>query len=128
MESFFKTGSSKRIDFILSGRDNNRKDSVIIIELKQWEKLSEVSGQDCIVETFTGGGNRRVPHPSYQAWSYASLIKDYNDLPFSYSEDFGIFTAIPKFLGGFYFRVTIKKNFITTNHIFQFESFLRALS
>ena len=71
--------TSKRIDFMISGLDRNNKGNVIIIELKQWEKLSEVSGQDCIVETFTGGGNRRVPHPSYQAWSYAALIRDYND-------------------------------------------------
>ena len=71
--------TSKRIDFMISGLDRNNKGNVIIIELKQWEKLFEVSGQDCIVETFTGGGNRRVPHPSYQAWSYAALIRDYND-------------------------------------------------
>jgi len=71
--------TSKRIDFMISGLGADNRGNVIIIELKQWEKLSEVSGQDCIVETFTGGGNRRVPHPSYQAWSYAALIRDYND-------------------------------------------------
>lgn len=27
---------------------------------------------------FLRGANRRVVHPSYQAWSYAQLIRDYN--------------------------------------------------
>ena len=71
--------TSKRIDFILSGRDNNRKDSVIIIELKQWETCTAVEGKDGIVSTFTGGGIREVAHPSYQAMSYANLIKDFNE-------------------------------------------------
>ena len=71
--------TSKRIDFILSGRDNNKKDSVIIIELKQWETCTAVEGKDAIVSTFTGGGIREVAHPSYQAMSYANLIKDFNE-------------------------------------------------
>ena len=71
--------TSKRIDFILSGRDNRRKDSVIIIELKQWETCTAVEGKDAIVSTFTGGGIREVAHPSYQAMSYANLIKDFNE-------------------------------------------------
>ncbi|MBE6155969.1 MAG: ATP-binding protein, partial [Firmicutes bacterium] len=71
--------TSKRIDFILSGRDDNKKDSVIIIELKQWETCDAVEGKDGIVSTFTGGGIREVTHPSYQAMSYANLIKDFNE-------------------------------------------------
>jgi len=31
-----------------------------------------------LVETFTGNAVRQVVHPSYQAWSYAMLIEDYN--------------------------------------------------
>ena len=71
--------TSKRIDFILSGRDRNKKDSVIIIELKQWETCEAVEGKDAIVSTFTGGAVREVAHPSYQALSYANLIKDFNE-------------------------------------------------
>lgn len=70
--------TSKRIDFILSGRDANKKDSVIIIELKQWETCTAVEGKDAIVSTYTGHGIREVAHPSYQAMSYANLIKDFN--------------------------------------------------
>ena len=71
--------TSKRIDFILSGRDRNKKDSVIIIELKQWENCDAVEGKDGIVSTFTGHAIREVTHPSYQAMSYANLIKDFNE-------------------------------------------------
>lgn len=70
--------TSKRVDFLISGYDDNNKGNVIIIELKQWEQLQAVEGHEAIVETYTGGANRRVVHPSYQTWSYAALIKDYN--------------------------------------------------
>ncbi|MFW6025014.1 MAG: DNA/RNA helicase domain-containing protein [Candidatus Woesearchaeota archaeon] len=72
--------TSRRIDFMISGYDENHKGNVIIIELKQWDgkttKRSEK--KDGIVETFVGGGIRETTHPSYQAWSYYSFIKDFN--------------------------------------------------
>lgn len=71
--------TSKRVDFIISGYDKDKNESVVIVELKQWSELKAVDGVDALVETYTGGGLRRVVHPSYQAWSYASLIKDYNE-------------------------------------------------
>ena len=71
--------TAKRVDFLISGYDNERKANVVIIELKQWERLNKVEGLDALVETFTGGANRRVVHPSYQAWSYASMIRDNNE-------------------------------------------------
>jgi len=70
--------TSKRIDFIISGRDATKRDSVVIVELKQWDKCLAVSGKDGIVNTFVGGANRNVTHPSYQALSYANLIRDFN--------------------------------------------------
>ncbi|MCR5594039.1 MAG: DUF2075 domain-containing protein [Saccharofermentans sp.] len=70
--------TAKRVDFIISGYDCNNNPSVIIIELKQWDKLKAIPGMDALVETFTGNAMRQVVHPSYQAWSYAQLIKDYN--------------------------------------------------
>lgn len=69
--------TSKRIDFILTGRDQQKNDSVIIVELKQWE-TAEVTTKDAIVSTFLGGTTRETEHPSYQAWTYASLIRDFN--------------------------------------------------
>ncbi len=70
--------TSKRVDFLVSGYDKSDGANVIIIELKQWEELDAVAGKEALVSTYTGGGIRQVVHPSYQAWSYASLIADYN--------------------------------------------------
>lgn len=72
--------TAKRIDFLISGYDDNSCGNVVIIELKQWEKIKKVDGLDGLVETYTGGGVRRVVHPSYQAWSYAATLRDYNEV------------------------------------------------
>ena len=71
--------TSKRVDFIITGFDGNRKNAAVIVELKQWEKANIVSGKDGIVQAFTGHALREVAHPSYQAWSYATTIEDYNE-------------------------------------------------
>lgn len=70
--------TSKRIDFLISGKDENNSCGIIIIELKQWESCNVVDEKDGIVKTYVGNGIREVEHPSYQAWSYATLIEDFN--------------------------------------------------
>ena len=70
--------TSKRVDFMISGYGDEDLPGMVIVELKQWDSLTEVKGTDALVETYVGGGNHRVVHPSYQAWSYAQLISDYN--------------------------------------------------
>lgn len=70
--------SAKRIDFILTGKDAAQKDTAIIVELKQWKEAS-VTAKDAIVTTHLGRGIREVTHPSYQAWSYAALLQDFNE-------------------------------------------------
>lgn len=70
--------TSKRVDFLISGYDREDRSNVVIIELKQWDKLASVKGKDALVETYTGNAVRQVVHPSYQAWSYAMLITDHN--------------------------------------------------
>ncbi|MCE0739683.1 MULTISPECIES: DUF2075 domain-containing protein [Bacillus] len=71
--------TSKRIDFLISGSDKDYRSSVVIVELKQWEKVEKINGKEAIVKTFINQGLRETTHPSYQAWSYAALIKDYNE-------------------------------------------------
>ena len=71
--------TSKRIDFIITGQDEDNTDSVVIIELKQWDSAQKVTGKDAIVRTYLGGGIRETTHPSYQAWTYASLIENFNE-------------------------------------------------
>lgn len=70
--------TSKRVDFIVTGYGNEDTPHAIIIELKQWDAVDAIESQDAIVDTYTGGAKRRVVHPSYQAWSYAAMINDYN--------------------------------------------------
>lgn len=69
--------TSKRIDFIISGKDNTNKENVIIVELKQW-KSAEITEKDGIVKTALGKGLHETSHPSYQAWSYATMLKDFS--------------------------------------------------
>ena len=70
--------TNRRVDFILTGKDHQRGDTAVIVELKQWQEV-EVTKKDAIVKTYIGGGKREKNHPSYQAWSYAALIEDYNE-------------------------------------------------
>lgn len=70
--------TSKRVDFIITGYDEHGRENAVIIELKQWDKITAVPGMDGLVETYTGHVLQQVVHPSYQAWSYAALINDYN--------------------------------------------------
>ncbi|WP_372987716.1 DNA/RNA helicase domain-containing protein [Marinobacter sp.] len=70
--------TSRRVDFILTGKDGSRNDTAIIVELKQWS-TAQVTEKDAIVKTFLNGGVRETNHPSYQAWSYSALIEDYNE-------------------------------------------------
>ncbi len=70
--------TGKRIDFILTGCRSDGKSTAIIIELKQWGSAVATT-KDAIVRTYVGGAEREVSHPSYQAWSYAMLIEDFNE-------------------------------------------------
>tara|TARA_R110002072_G_scaffold5527_12_gene35481 strand:+ start:18720 stop:21113 length:2394 start_codon:yes stop_codon:yes gene_type:complete len=70
--------TSKRVDFILSGKNEKHQNTAVVVELKQWSKV-EKTGKDAIVESAVGGGVRELLHPSYQAWTYAALIEDYNE-------------------------------------------------
>jgi DUF2075 family protein len=70
--------TSKRIDFLISGK-NDHSDSVMVVELKQWDYLEKVDGKEAIVKTYLNKGMKETPHPSYQAWSYSTLIEDYNE-------------------------------------------------
>jgi DUF2075 family protein len=63
---------------MLSGKNNSGKESLVIIELKQWTDI-EFSDLSEHVRTYVGGGIKDKPHPSYQAWSYLSHLKMYNE-------------------------------------------------
>ena len=71
--------TQKRVDFIITGLDQHNKEHVIIVELKQWGEAFKVADKDNIVSTYLRGGLHEVTHPSYQAWSYCSLIENFNE-------------------------------------------------
>ncbi len=80
-------GRKFRIDFLIAGVDEKGNESVVIIELKQWNDVY-ISDMQSHVQTFVGGGMRDERHPSYQAWTYASHLKQYNE--YVYTNDVGV--------------------------------------
>jgi DUF2075 family protein len=69
--------SGKLIDFMITGQNEQGLDQVIIVELKQWQAASATS-KEALVRTRFQHGEQDVTHPSYQAWSYAALLEDFN--------------------------------------------------
>ncbi len=70
--------TSKRVDFLIAGKAKDGKANVLVVELKQWED-SEPTDHDYLVRAYTGGAIRTVTHPSYQAYSYAKIISNFNE-------------------------------------------------
>lgn len=77
--------TNKRVDFILTGLDRANQHNAVIVELKQWSKVEPVPYIDQLLEaeiidvqTRFSHGQQVVHHPSYQAWSYRSLISNFN--------------------------------------------------
>jgi len=70
--------SAKRIDFIITGMGEDNTEYAVLVELKQWSQ-AKLSPKDGIVYTFVGNREGEHTHPSYQAWSYASLLANFNE-------------------------------------------------
>ena len=75
-------GRRFRIDFMIGGTDSSGKEAISIIELKQWTdiKFSDLGEH---VRTAVGGGIHDEQHPSYQAWSYLTHLRDFNEYAYS---------------------------------------------
>ena len=69
--------TAKRIDFIISGLNAKKKEQIVIIELKQWDEAEPTQKPGIVVTRFQHG-KAEVAHPSYQAWSYAYMLSNYN--------------------------------------------------
>lgn len=66
-----------RIDALLCGLDKNGKETVIVIELKQWS-TAEPTKKKNFVHTMGGAGQGDYWHPSIQAANYAGILKNFN--------------------------------------------------
>ncbi len=74
--------TAKRIDLLMSGHDDLNRSKLITIELKQWETAARTD-KDGVVRTRFAGGEADTSHPSYQAWSYAELLRNFNEEVYS---------------------------------------------
>ncbi|WP_257282314.1 DUF2075 domain-containing protein [Endozoicomonas sp. ISHI1] len=69
--------TQNRIDFMITGKSASKQNTAILIELKQWSKAT-ATGKDGIINTRFSHGEKDTLHPSYQVWSYASLLESFN--------------------------------------------------
>lgn len=67
--------TSKRLDCLICGKNEKDYDNAIIVELKQWEKAENASGENEVL-TWVGGGKREVLHPSVQVGQYQTYLQD----------------------------------------------------
>ena len=70
--------TSKRIDFVVTGFDQNHEPVIFLFELKQWESVIDVKSEDAIIKTVIENKEKKSLHPSYQAFCYAELLLNYN--------------------------------------------------
>ena len=74
--------TNKRVDVIISGYDREHRHNALIIELKQWSEVSLPPESNNListqVHTFFQGSRALTVHPSYQSYSYRSLLNDFN--------------------------------------------------
>tara|TARA_Y100000310_G_scaffold251307_1_gene257761 strand:+ start:372 stop:2261 length:1890 start_codon:yes stop_codon:yes gene_type:complete len=66
--------TQKRIDCLLFGKSRSNNGIVVHIEMKQWQKVEALDIEGNFVETYTGGSNRKVAHPSQQVEGYHDYL------------------------------------------------------
>lgn len=71
--------TTERIDCTLFGKGKDYEDNVLVIELKQWDKVKDCDIDENVV-TFVGGAERMVPHPSCQVRGYHFYLKDFMEV------------------------------------------------
>lgn len=67
-------GTSKRLDFMITGYDAAGEKRAVIVELKQWEECEAGDGDKVV--TFVGKRDRDVLHPSVQVNQYREYLSD----------------------------------------------------
>jgi DUF2075 family protein len=68
--------TNQRIDCLIFGKGDNERGNVLLLELKQWEKVKDCDIDGNVI-TFVGGQERMVPHPAYQVKSYHFYLEDF---------------------------------------------------
>jgi len=71
--------ANQRIDCLLFGKDAEKNEQVVLLELKQWSKVDDCEIEGNVI-TFVGGANRMVSHPSFQVAGYHAHLKDFLEI------------------------------------------------
>lgn len=71
--------SEKRIDVMITGKDANKNNVAIILELKQWTTVKQPSDKIGFIEMYNSRIKDKRVHPAFQAWSYSHLLQRYNN-------------------------------------------------
>lgn len=69
--------NQSRIDCLLFGKGSDGVENVAVMELKQWSDVTALEDEGNFVETYTGRGERVVPHPSQQVKGYHNYLKNF---------------------------------------------------
>ena len=67
--------TSRRLDCLVTGRNEWSKENAVIVELKQWDKCQDGGGRNELT-TWVGGNLRDVLHPSAQVGQYKTYLED----------------------------------------------------
>lgn len=67
--------TSMRLDCLITGVDDDNRESAVIIELKQWSQALPSDSPELVI-TYVGKGLKEVPHPSRQVGNYQQHLKD----------------------------------------------------
>lgn len=120
--------TSKRIDFIITGGNSENKKVAVIVELKQWSEGVSLTEKDGVLNTSFYG---EVPHPSYQVWSYVTLLEDFNSnvqnenialIPCAYLHNYGDDGVITN---SFYREYTDKAPVFLKTDAMQLQEFIK---
>ena len=67
--------TSKRMDFLICGKDRHNIQNTVIVELKQWDRCLPSESPNEVM-TFLNGTEREVLHPSAQVGQYEMYLSD----------------------------------------------------
>ena len=69
--------TNNRIDFLIAGNNDQNKETVIIIELKQWSNIQRSNLENRLYANVGNAHSDDAPHPSLQSFNYATILKNF---------------------------------------------------
>jgi len=94
--------TSRRLDCLVTGRNDWSRENAVIVELKQWDKCEDSGGRNELC-TWVGGNMRDVLHPSAQVGQYKTYLEDAHT---AFDHDTGIQLNACSYLHNYSFEPT----------------------